>query len=122
MADRKENERYSENDYETGHVPPATPPVVDGVVSASEARNHTKADGDSDFPGDSPPETPAPDGDTVNPGTPDEVNPGGGGDVDKPGKTPDEIVETPDGTYPDGDGAGEQELDSMAPETLLPPD
>ena len=122
MADAKKNERYSENNYEQGHVPPATPPTVNGAVSAREARNHTQTNGDSDFPGQSPPEAPAPDDDSVNPRSPDEVNPGEGGDTDKPGKTPDETVETPKGAYPDGDGAGEQALDSMKPATLLPPD
>ena len=107
MSDQKQGESYSENDYTKPHVPPATAPVVNDAADASEAKA-TAPDGDSDHPGDHPTEQPVPDGDSYEPAAPDEL---------ETGKTPDEIVRR-EGL----DGAGEQELDSLKPLTMPPPD
>ncbi|MGB7407894.1 MAG: hypothetical protein WA908_05265 [Pontixanthobacter sp.] len=82
-------------DYTTPKVPPATPPVIDEHASAKDARERADIDGDSDRPGSN--------------------------DVSK---ADDEITRANRAISRGNakDGAGEQELDSMTPETLLPPD
>lgn len=81
--------------YTTPKVPPATPPVVEPEASAKDARERSDVDGDSDRSGSQEPSAKAEDIEQANRAI-------------SRGNTK--------------EGAGEQELDSMTPETLLPPD
>ena len=116
MTDPKQNERYSERDYDQANLPPATPPVIDTDADPVSSRELAEDGGDSDSPGNVPAEAPVPDrGDGIASPTPDEISTPGD-DTIKPGHAPDEI--SPDRL----DGAGEQTHDAVVPLTQLPPD
>lgn len=80
------------DEYTTPVTPPATPPTIDPAVRASDAASLPRADGDSDFPGNTPPETFPDDGDVIEPTGPSEIEIERE-DVDEPGQGGgDEIV------------------------------
>ena len=89
------------DDYRTPMTPPATPPAIDSGASAADAADLPHADGDSDFPGSTPPETFPDDGDLIEPGGPSEIEIERE-DVDEPGQgggdevVPPQIVPPPD--------------------------
>jgi len=72
-------------DYDHPTIPPGTPPVIQPDADADEASELVRDDGDSDYPGQVPAETPAPDqGDRVEPAAPDEVQPDQGDTINPP--------------------------------------
>lgn len=83
-------------DYDKSHIPPATPPTIDPDADPVEARELADDDGDYDNRGDALADRPEA-----------EIDSERSQELSRRDKL---------------DGAGEQELDSMAPETLLPPD
>ncbi len=90
-------------DYETPKVPPATPPVIDGEASAKDARDKADAAGDSPHSG-----SVTADGESSE--RAEEI------------RAANHAISRGNAKHGVKDGAGEQELDSMQPETLLPPD
>lgn len=92
-----QNNQQQPMDYERPTVPPATPPVIDGHADAEAAAELSQANGDSDFPGQSPPEVqPGEGGDTDIPdrGAPEQQP--GQGDTDHPGESPSEVPAQPE--------------------------
>ncbi|WP_128891931.1 hypothetical protein [Erythrobacter sp. HKB08] len=83
-------------DYDTPRIPPATPPAIDPNADPVSARELAEDDGDSDAEGTTLADPPA-------------------SEIDK--ERSEALAE-----LDKRDGAGERELDSMTPETLLPPD
>ena len=82
-------------DYETAKVPPATPPAIDPRAKPLDAHELAQDDGDSEHDG------------SVDAAERREAN---------------AALEKRQAARMAADGAGEKELDSMTPETLLPPD
>ena len=78
-------------------MPPATPPVINANVSASDAATRPGRDGDSDFPGRNPDEIQPGQGDFDRPNrSPEQEVPGRDGDIDQPGRGPAETPPQPD--------------------------
>jgi hypothetical protein len=101
-----ENNQQAPMDYERPGVPPETPPTIDPQADAQAAAALTQADGDSDFPGNSP----------------DEVEPGEGGDTDMPGRgAPEQEPPSPSIDQP-GDTPAEWPEQPIAPSETPPPD
>lgn len=61
--------------FNRAQVPPATPPAIDSHADAAEAASLPKLNGDSDFPGTHPAETPPGEDDRIEPTAPPEVEP-----------------------------------------------
>jgi hypothetical protein len=92
-----ETDQQQASDYQPPTVPPATPPTIDNHADAQAAAELAKADGDSDYPGRTPPEVqPDEGGDTDVPdrGAPEQEP--GEGDIDQPGETPQEFPAQPE--------------------------
>ena len=92
-----ENSQQQPADYETPAAPPATPPTIDPSADAEAAAELALADGDSDYPGRTPPEVqPGEGGDTDIPGRGAPEQQPDQGDTVNPGETPSEVPAQPE--------------------------
>ena len=101
-----ENNQQQPMDYERPAAPPATPPTIDPNADAQAAAELAQPNGDSDYPGRTPPE----------------VQPGEGGDTDYPDRgAPEQQPDQGDTAFP-GESPSEVPAQPDMPSEAPPPD